>query len=252
VTDGRGTVPAQTAYFLSENSYCCEFGDGAVILDLGSGAYVGIHAENLPELQIRIQNWPNSNGTSRGVLPREGATSENLIAQLLVRGILTTLPTPERPLTAISVREALPMTGPGAAQEWAPTMYMSRFVISLLIVLARHKNKKLASMLDWMRRRQSLIRRHRPVATPGDVQKLLASFLRLRIWFYTADRRCLFDSLVLATFLTKNRVPCTFMIGVSIKPFLAHSWVQVGELVLNDTAEHVQMFTPILAVGESG
>jgi hypothetical protein len=59
----------------------------------------------------------------------------------------------------------------------------------------------------------------------------------------------MFDSLVLAVFLTRHMIPCTFVIGVSVKPFLAHSWVQIGELVLNDTAEHVQTFTPILAIG---
>jgi hypothetical protein len=40
------------------------------------------------------------------------------------------------------------------------------------------------------------------------------------------------------------------LIGVSTKPFLAHAWVQMSELVLNDTAEHVQTFTPLLAIGK--
>jgi len=44
-------------------------------------------------------------------------------------------------------------------------------------------------------------------------------------------------------------VPCTFVIGVATKPFLAHSWVQIGEYVLNDTAEHAQDFKPILSIG---
>jgi hypothetical protein len=44
-------------------------------------------------------------------------------------------------------------------------------------------------------------------------------------------------------------VPCTFAIGVATKPFLAHAWVQIGESVLNDTAEHVQDFKPLLSIG---
>jgi hypothetical protein len=44
-------------------------------------------------------------------------------------------------------------------------------------------------------------------------------------------------------------VPCTFVIGVATKPFLAHSWVQLGEYVLNDTTERVQDFMPILSIG---
>ena len=77
----------------------------------------------------------------------------------------------------------------------------------------------------------------------------LASFLWLRTWCYTAQRRCLFDSLVLSVYLTRGMVPCTFVIGVATKPFLAHSWVQIGEHVLNDTAEHTQDFKPILSIG---
>ncbi len=61
--------------------------------------------------------------------------------------------------------------------------------------------------------------------------------------------RCLFDSLVLTVYLTKGMVSCVLVIGVTSKPFLAHSWVQIGESVLNDTAEHVQTFEIILSVG---
>ena len=77
----------------------------------------------------------------------------------------------------------------------------------------------------------------------------LTSFLWLRALCYTAQRRCLFDSLVLSVYLTREKIPCTFVIGVATKPFLAHSWVQIGESVLNDTAERVQDFKPILSVG---
>ena len=130
--------------------------------------------------------------------------------------------------------------------------HLAQFLTALLCVAMRHKDRKLAAQLDWFERRQRSLRTEGSSAISYDVSKLLGSFIRLRIWLYTAERRCLFDSLVLALFLTRQMIPCTFVIGVSTKPFLAHSWVQIGELVLNDTVEHVQMFTPILALGESG
>lgn len=40
----------------------------------------------------------------------------------------------------------------------------------------------------------------------------------------------------------------TLVIGVRAEPFAAHSWVQVDQVVLNDTAEEVRRFTPILAL----
>jgi hypothetical protein len=36
------------------------------------------------------------------------------------------------------------------------------------------------------------------------------------------------------------------VMGVSGRPFAAHCWVQVGDRVVNDTLDHVILFTPIL------
>jgi hypothetical protein len=248
--DASMEIAARRTYFLSAHSYCCELEEGAIILELATGAYVGIQAEYLPDLRIRIQNWPDSRGPDQIAIHATTTASESLISSLFTRGILTTSPTPKRstapptPIAAMTAASAIDCNG-------MPTRHLWQFMRSLLTVSLRHRDDKLASLLGWVSQRQRLIRRVRRSATMDDAKKILAAFFRLRIWFYTADRHCLFDSLVLAVFLTKKKVPCTLVIGVSTKPFLAHSWVQIGESVLNDTAEHVQTFTPILAVGES-
>ena len=244
-------MAARAPYFLSPQSYCCELDDGAIILELVTGTYIGIHAESLPDLKACIQNWPNSLGIDRGATRIESAESENLIADLISRGILTTSPTPERPLTMRSPGQALENTGYAAAGNWAPIMHLPQFAMALLQVITRHKDRRLASLIDWLRQRQRLIPPRGRTVTTASITKMLDSFFRLRIWFYTADRRCLFDSLVMAVFLTRKRIPCTFVIGVSTKPFRAHSWVQMSETVINDTPENVQMFTPILVIGVS-
>jgi hypothetical protein len=246
--DAYPEITARPTYFLNAQSYCCELEGGAIILDLITGTYVGVHAEYLPDLRTCIRNWP-SHGAGNGVMRTITNGSENLIAALLTRGILTTSPTPKRSSAPPTPTAA--MTGDSAfTRSVPPIRHLPQFVMSLLTVSLRHHDKELAELLGWISQRQCLVRRRRHT-TPDSVMKLLASFFRLRIWFYTAHRHCLFDSLVLAVFLTRKTVPCTFVIGVSTKPFLAHSWVQIGTLVLNDTAEHVQTFTPILAIGES-
>ena len=68
----------------------------------------------------------------------------------------------------------------------------------------------------------------------------------MRIWFYTAREQCLLDSMILAVFLTKSRVPCRFVIGVVTKPFSAHAWVEIGDAVANDVIDHAQDYLPIL------
>lgn len=239
-------------YYLSAHSFCCELEDGAIILELATGAYVGVHAEYLPDLRVVIRNWPNSAQADFGVAyTTTTAVTDKLIADLLARGILTTSPANRRSRHPAPPSAALTITDAALSKRWIPLRHLAQFLTALFCVAMRHRDKKLAAQLDWFEQRQRSIRTGRSPAISCDVSKLLASFVRLRIWLYTAERRCLFDSLVLALFLTRELVPCSFVIGVSTKPFLAHSWVQIGELVINDTVEHVQMFTPILALGES-
>jgi len=235
-------------YFLSPHTYCCEFEDGAVILDLRSGRYLGVDAEHLPELRRRVGNWPDSREMHRDRDCVRPSSSDDLISDLLKRGILTRFTVPRR-LNLIE-KPHLPMaiTVERAIQRRIPIRHMIRFLLAFLIVLGRLR-LGLPSLLGWLHRRQHTLARRAQISTAERPENLLASFFRLRIWCYTAQHRCLFDSLVLAAFLTRTGVPCSFVIGVATKPFLAHSWVQIGQFVLNDTAEHVLQFQPILAIG---
>jgi transglutaminase superfamily protein len=239
----------QRMYFLSDKSYGCEVEGGAVILDLGTGGYVGVDAGNLAVLRDRIANWPKTAISAIPTTRPASGESERLIAALLARGTVTTSPVPKRPsLPAVAGEALAPEVDRAIGLSWMK--HAPHLATSLLEVSLRHRDRRLVPLLAWLNYRQRLIHRagcHPPLE---DVRRLLVSFFSLRIWLYTADRHCLFDSLVLSMFLTRKRVPCTFVIGVSTKPFTAHAWVQSADRVLNDTAEHVQMFIPILAAGE--
>jgi hypothetical protein len=244
--DRQRALPEPT-YFLSAQAFCCEFDDGAIILDLRGGTYLGLDAEHLPNLKACIGNWPHSL-ISRSTAA-SGADFERLIAALLARKIITT-----NPVLSHKLDLDYPATTP-ARMDW--TARQSRISIalilkfsgSLLLVLLSPKRKRLAFVLAWIRRRQLSIHREGNSMTLEAISELLNAFFRLRLWFYTAYRHCLFDSLILSVFLTRHLVPNTVVIGVSTKPFAAHSWVQIGECVLNDTVEYVQTFKPILAIG---
>ncbi len=232
--------------FLSEDSFCCELDDGAVILDLRSDAYLGIDAQHLSNLRIRIGNWPDSGRGDRELPRRDLSATESVISNLLSRGILTNTPTIRPPCSAKDPTVALVI--PRSSWRRITPRCAAQFFLAYLMVVLRFRKNGIASLVDWLRRHQSSIHRGHSV-TREEIVERLASFLWLRTWCYTAQRRCLFDSLVLSVYLTRGMVPCTFLIGVTTKPFLAHSWVQIGESVLNDTAERVQDFTPILRIG---
>jgi len=240
-------TPGST-YYLSPEAYCCEFEDGAIILDMRAVTYLGIDAEHARILRARVENWPNYKCAPDSKYTVNPAL-DALVEDLLVRGILTTVRMQAR------ILEFEPPTMGWTNPHWStahhriPISRVLLFSTSSLRVLLRRNGRNLASLLRWIGRHQAAFHRRDKPSERQKTDELLASFFQLRIWFYTADRHCLLDSLVLSVYLTNQKVPCTLVIGVSTRPFAAHAWVQIGECVLNDTVEHVLTFTPILAVG---
>jgi hypothetical protein len=237
------------AFYLSRHAYVREFEDGAIILDLRNDTYVGVDVQHLAGLRTCIGNWPDSGIIMRKVQLQDTSTPETLIAELLTRGILTKSLTSKQPPPAASPTTALTATTSGLVRRRISLIHVAQFAIAYLLVALRLKRHGLVSLTDWLRRQQSSIDRRHSVAQPKTVARL-TSFFWLRTWCYTARRRCLFDSLVLSVYLTRGMVPCTFVVGVSTKPFLAHAWVQIAGSVLNDTVERVQDFAPILSIGD--
>ena len=75
----------------------------------------------------------------------------------------------------------------------------------------------------------------------------LRAFEHARLLRSAADR-CLPRSIALSLRLARRGIHAHIVIGVRSDPFGAHCWVQHGEAVLNDTAEEVLRYTPILVV----
>lgn len=59
---------------------------------------------------------------------------------------------------------------------------------------------------------------------------------------------CLQDSLALHDWLAVRGARSSLVLGVQLDPFAAHCWVQLGNTVLNDAADKVATYTPILVV----
>lgn len=83
---------------------------------------------------------------------------------------------------------------------------------------------------------------------PRHLSELVAVFMTLRPWLFTAKDACLFDSLALLEFLARYEIYPTWVFGVVAAPFAAHSWLQHGGVVLNDYPENVLKYSPILVV----
>lgn len=87
-----------------------------------------------------------------------------------------------------------------------------------------------------------------PRNTTPDWETLVAAFHDISPWLFTREDACRFRSIVLIRFLAGYGIAADWVFGVRLAPFGAHCWVEKGETVLNDQADRVREFTPILRV----
>ncbi len=72
-------------------------------------------------------------------------------------------------------------------------------------------------------------------------------FAQIRRWMPIAPA-CLLDSLSLSRFLSWSGLRASVVLGVTLQPFAAHCWVQLGDVVLNDTVSNAAAHTPIKVI----
>ena len=106
---------------------------------------------------------------------------------------------------------------------------------------------KSASFSDLMRRLYDRKQARKEVSISCELLRAVATFAMTTRLLRSSDR-CLQTSLALALFLAKLGHYPELVIGVKTAPWAAHAWVQTPDLVLNDDAEGVRAFTPILVI----
>lgn len=81
----------------------------------------------------------------------------------------------------------------------------------------------------------------------GDLLQANRQFARARR-YVPIEPVCLLDSLSLLRFLSRRGLSTNIVFGVTSEPFAAHCWVQVGDVVLNETLSDANAYTPIWIV----
>lgn len=79
------------------------------------------------------------------------------------------------------------------------------------------------------------------------IERRAVVFRRLLPWA-PVQGQCLFQARLLLDFLARGGLGADWVFGVRTWPFAAHCWLQVGDVVLNDTLERVSRFKPILVI----
>lgn len=158
---------------------------------------------------------------------------------------------------------------PGAA-TMQPHLGMPRATRSVIELTAGAASVKPASVwlvfaLVWSTRRR--LRRHPldavlesavrerhsarlPIPLPLAATQAIAvaaGFARARR-YVPIEPSCLLDSLALMRYLARHGIAGTIVFGVTDAPFAAHCWVQVGDVVLNDTVGNTMSYMPIRVI----
>ena len=176
-----------------------------------------------------------------------GASDHAFTQTLLERAILVPgPPTMHRDLgVPRPTHSVIELTGGGAPVEPAAMLPVFAIVWGTRRRLRKHT---LGAVLEGVVREREAARRLTPLS-PDEAQVIeaAAGFARSRLCV-PVETSCLLDSLALTRYLARRGMAGYVVFGVTDSPFAAHCWVQVGELVLNDTVGNTMAYMPIRVV----
>jgi hypothetical protein len=236
------------SYFLSPHVHVCVAGKQVVLLDLERDKYLSLaHAHPVGRW---VRGWPvPSDSAATDASATAAAQESSLLAKMISQGLLVADPVKGKeaaPVVTPRPREALveydfdvrPRTN--AAQLWTLLRAHAAAKWSL-----RHRPIRAVVEGAQLRKRRAQAGLAVDISA---VRSVVAAFLYLRPWFYTARDACLLDSLTLVNFLARYGIFPEWVFGVKTDPFFAHCWVQQGDCIFNDTPDYVRGFSPILVV----
>lgn len=233
---------------LAEHVRACRVGDQLIFLDLLQSKYIGVGGPQLAALSAAIAGRPAVDDAAE--VPSNSALVDEWIRRLRNRQLLSYAPPAERerehprPIEPIATLTTDDEDGE-AAYDWRQLVRLWR---ATLVTNSWVRRRNLADIAD----RVAALRARHSNRTEGieteTMRAAVASYMHLRPFALTTHDRCLNDSLTLIHFLANQGLFPQWVIGVRVHPFGAHSWVQNGDVVLNDLPERVRRYQPILVV----
>ena len=218
---------------ISSHIVVAPIGDRAVLLDVQRNRYSALAGSSAHAV---VWAW-------QGCLPDRPRPSEAILAKLLDQGLLTmdgrrepvALPSAATSSLYPSLRYDHTMVQP---QGIGGTLAALQACVRAQRVVTRGSMERL---LDWLRRTQWKRRK------VGDFPTAVDAYYAARP-FFPVKPICRLDAAALRLFLRRRGFAAEFVLGVRLDPFIAHSWVQVGDVTVGEAHDRIRQFTPMLAV----
>lgn len=238
-------------YWVPSHVRACVTATGAVLLDLQRNRYYAVGPKEVSSLAALALNWSAASthrDSSQEPLPLPEATR---IADALVReGLLAVESPSDAPFRSVAIDMHASLTSGGYDAPHRVSLrphHITRFLRACLWARRAVRSQRLYTIACEL----SQAKAHAHAHNAGDVQRaieLVAVFRRLRPYRFAARDQCLFHALALVKFLAHYDTFPTWVIAVRSRPWGAHSWVQMGDLILDANPEEISGFTPILAI----
>lgn len=233
---------------IADHAHVCSVDGYSVILDLRANKYLALGSSDARALAGMVPNWPEAYPLQR---PSDERPDFSHVARTLEQcGVLTRDAGRSRraPGPAVERVQAALLSSEPVRRQQFHWHHVLRFFFACAVTAYRLRLRSFYSVVRHISERK----RRRSLADaafdPERTRNLVRVYARLRPFLFTEKKACLFDSLALLEFLSSYDLFPIWVIGVEMDPFAAHSWVQQGPFVFNDTPEHAGGFTPIMTV----
>jgi Transglutaminase-like superfamily len=236
-------------YYLRRQAFVCFSNRHYIMLDLLADMYFRMEKGPFEAVADCIHlSPPLGRSVHDSLNPELSVESRALLGELLARRLLTE--NPDQANNWASESLAIPvetLIGDKGTVSFASCLRHIFSFVAASRAAAHWLKGPIAQTVSRVKERKSR-RAYRSARFNVDRERfLIAVFCQLRP-FYNRQYLCLFDSLALLNFLARYDIFPTWVFGVQSEPFNAHCWVQNGGFLLNDTADRVGIYTPILAV----
>lgn len=240
-----------TVYWLAEHVHVCRTNEGAVFVDLERNKYFGVGLEESIALGDLVVHWPPHPTDSELPQMAPNVTMQNDVAgSLEAAGLLATAPPLRSGLNSTTIDLDGTLTSVGEeliADINVTAKHVLMFVRACVYAAVSLHFRRLSNTTRSVSERKA-----RGTAALGPEQLarviyLVQVFRSVRPYVFRAKDRCLFHALALTRFLSYFGVSATWVLGVKVTPWAAHSWVQMGTLILDTNPDRVCEYTPIVS-----
>ncbi len=236
-------------YTISDHAFFCKFDHHLIVLDVARDRYLCIPKAEFDLLAPCLDNYRIDDEEYSDHIALNSTETDALALELISQGILKRSAIGASAVDKVRISPPNRIISPplSTSRLWQPLRHIATFLRASAYADFCLRRRSFARIVQTMQSRL-----HPTVSFVADIDlegtsRLVAVFNSLRP-IYPRDYLCLFDSLALLEFLRRYRVLANWIFAVSADPFYAHCWVQIGQVLLNDTLERTSRYRPIMCV----